>query len=228
MAPSTRHIVRTVWLALVCLGWSFVGVADAQSFSKTFTAFAGSALNIPTPLTIRQSGEPIIRFTARYDTKPFGPQAPYYGWRLEFWNDKRDSAWEARQVHHRLFLTNNPPEVQVFAIHYGYNFFMAGHAWRLGSFVYHLDAGVIVVAPQNTIRGKVLPTRNANLFDAGYKLGGAGAELAVSHQTSLSDRFYVTSNFGLMFGWARVPVVDGSADVPNVSLHAQVGIGVRF
>jgi hypothetical protein len=223
-----KLVRRSVCLALALLGGALAGVADAQIPTKSFTIFAGSAYNLPTPLTVRQTGEPIIRFTAHYDTKPLGPNAPYYSWRLEFWNDAKDRAWEFRQVHHRLFLTNNPPEIQIFAIHYGYNFFMAGRAWRSGPIVLHLDAGVVVCAPENTVRGKVLAARKNTFLDAGYKLGGGGVEFSASHHLDFTKRIFATSNFGVMFGWARVPVVDGSADVPSVSLHGQVGIGIRF
>jgi hypothetical protein len=103
-------------------------MAYAQGF--TFEAMSGSALNLPTPLTVSQNGYPDIRFSAHYDTKPFGPFYPYYSWRASFWNQEHDQAWEITQVHHRLFLANNPPEIQFFAIHFGYNFYMFGHAWK--------------------------------------------------------------------------------------------------
>ena len=229
LMKRVRHPISVLVTTLACailLSSGLNGAAHAQS--RSFEASSGSAANIPTPLTVRQTGYPIIRLTAHYDTKPLGPNAPYYSWRLDVWNKTRDRAWELRQVHHRLFLTNNPPEIQFFAIHYGYNFFMLGRAWKKGRLVYHLDAGVIVTAPQNTVRGRALTTRRTGLFDAGYKLGGMGAEFALSREFAVTKRFYIVGNVALMAGWARVPVVDGSADVPNASAHAQLGVGFRF
>jgi len=205
---------------------ALAGTAHAQS--RSFTAFGGSAYNVPTTLTIRQADLPVIRLTARYDTKPFGPNAPYYSWRLSFWNAARTRAWEVRQVHHRLFLSNMPPEIQVFAIHYGYTFLMAGLAWRHGGVIVHVDAGVIVCAPQNTVRGKKLPARGAGVFDTAYYVSGGGAELAISREFRISRRWFAAVNAGLLGGFARVPVVDGKADVPNIGLHGQLGLGVRF
>jgi len=62
-------------------------IAYAQKV--TVDLMTGSAYNVPTPLTIRQDGYPDIRMTARYQTKPFGPFAPYYSWRVNVWNDAR-------------------------------------------------------------------------------------------------------------------------------------------
>jgi len=109
---------------------------------------SGSAYNVPTPLTVQQSGYPEIRFSAHYQTKPFGPYYPYYSWRASLWNDRHDQAWEFTQVHHRLFLANNPPEIQYFAIHFGYNFYMAGHAWQRHGFIVHVDGGVLICSPE--------------------------------------------------------------------------------
>ena len=202
------------------------GTTQAQTFS--FEAFAGSALNVPMPLTVHQTGYPDIHLTAHYDTKPFGPNYPYYAWRAEFWNHAGDQAWELRQVHHRLYLTNNPPEIQFFAIHFGYNFFLVGHAWKRGGFVYHVDAGVLICNPENTVRGKTLNTHDTGIFDQGYSFGGIGAEAAVSRDFDITNHIFAVVNAALMGGHGSVPVAEGSADVSNLSVHGQVGVGVRF
>jgi hypothetical protein len=213
-------------LAAVLLVGAGAGTARAQRL--TFEALGGGAYNAPVPLTVRQTGFPDIHVTARYATKPLGPYAPYFSWRLALWNADHTAAWELVQLHHRLFLTNNPPEIQFFAIHFGYNFFMAGRVWQKGHFLYHVDAGLIVCNPENTVRGMVLNTRHSGLFDAGYDLDGWGGQVAVSRNVDLLKHVYATGNVALVLGRARVPVVDGSADVPNVSLHGEIGLGVRF
>src|SRR6185436_151678 len=108
MKPFLRLFISILPCCLVS------GGARARTF--TFEAMSGSAYNVPTPLTVQQAGYPEIRFSAHYKTKPFGPYYPYYSWRASLWNERHDQAWEFTQVHHRLFLANNPPEIQHFAI----------------------------------------------------------------------------------------------------------------
>ena len=213
-------------VAGVVLSCCWSGAAHAQRF--TVEALGGTAYNLPTPLTVSQSGYPDIRFSAHYDTKPFGPYYPYYSWRATLWNREGTEAWELTQVHHRLFLSNNPPEIQVFAIHFGYNFFMVGHAWKRGDFVYHVDGGVLVCNPESTVRGRTLNTRGTGLFDAGYTLAGGGGQVGVSRTFHLTKHLFAAGNLSFMAGRARVPVADGSAAVPNLSVHGQLGVGFSF
>ncbi len=140
----------------------------AQAFSLEL--MTGSAYNFPTPLTVHQAGYPDISLTADYDTKPFGPYTPYYAWRASLWD--KSEAWEIEQVHHRLFLTDPPPEIQNFSIHFGYNFFLFGHAWKRGDFIFHADAGVLITNPANTVRGQVLHTGGTGIFRRRLRLFG--------------------------------------------------------
>ena len=168
MDVAIRRILTLSLSILLCCVAN--GVAEAQSFSVE--ALTGSAYNLPTPLTVRQSGYPDIRFSAHYDTKPFGPYYPYYSWRASFWNDAHDQAWELTQVHHRLFLANNPPEIQFFAIHFGYNLYMGGHAWKRHGFIFHVDGGILICSPENTVRGRKLDTQGTGILDSGYTVAG--------------------------------------------------------
>jgi hypothetical protein len=218
-----RGLIPSLW---ILLSWWGTGTAHAQTF--TFEAMSGSAYNVPTPLTVRQSGYPDIRFSAHYDTKPFGPYYPYYSWRASLWNAEGTQAWEVTQVHHRLFLANNPPEIQYFAIHFGYNFYMAGHAWRRGPYVYHVDGGILICSPENTVRGRTIDTHGTGILDSGYTLAGGGGQAAISRDFRLSQHLFVVADAALLIGRARVPVVDGSASVPNVGVHGKLGIGFAF
>ncbi|MGE0556321.1 MAG: hypothetical protein AB7R55_23070, partial [Gemmatimonadales bacterium] len=70
--------------------------------------FGGSAVSAPLPITISQAGEPDIHFTARWATRP-GRAARYYAWRIGFWRGNK--GWRFDHTHHKIYLTNNPPEV---------------------------------------------------------------------------------------------------------------------
>jgi hypothetical protein len=211
-------------VAVGLLALAFPTAARAQSISVDL--MGGTAYNVPTPLTIQQAGFPDIHLTAHYDTKPLGPFAPYYSWRVDFWS--KDGAWEVQQVHHRLFLSNTTPEVQFFAIHYGYNYFLVGRAWRTHGFVVHASGGLVVPNPDNIVRGKSLNGQGPNALDVGYRISGGGAALAVSRQIALGTHVYLLADGGLIAGRASVPVVDGSASVPNVGLHGHLGVGFAF
>jgi len=188
---------------------------------------AGSAFNFPTPLSVSQQGYPDIHSTAEYDTKPFGPFMPYYAWRVSLL--EKNGAWELEHVHHRLFLTNPPPEIQDFAIHFGYNFFLLGYAWNLGDFVLHLDAGPIFTSPFSTIRGQIYSSAGVGFLHGGYTFSGLGAQAALSRNLYITNNFYFILEAALIPGWAwAVPVANGNADVPNIGLHGHLGTGVRF
>jgi hypothetical protein len=217
-----RHRRSAVFWAVLAM---CAGARPLQA-QVSLEGMTGSAYNVPTPLTIHQDGYPDIQLTARYQTKPFGPFAPYYSMRVSFWSGRQ--AWEFQQVHHRLFLANTTAEVQAFAIHYGYNYFLIGHAWRTAPFILHVSGGIVVANPSSTIRGKSLNTPNPGALDVGYRLSGFGAEVAVSRQVNVVKHLYVLVDGAVLMGWASVPVVGGSARVPNVGLHGHVGLGVSF
>jgi hypothetical protein len=205
----------------------FVVAGSGRAENLSLEIMGGSALNFPTSLTIHQSGYPDLQFNANYDTKPLGPYTAYYSWRVGLWN--KDQAWEIQQVHHRIFLTNSPPEVQFFAIHFGYNYFFFGHAWRKGGLIYHLGIGPVITNPENTVRGQKLYTAGTGLFDQGYDFSGIGAEASLSKNIYLNPNLFAALEVAFIAGWAWwVPVADGYADVPNMAVHGHIGMGYCF
>jgi hypothetical protein len=197
----------------------------SQAGSLTLEIMGGSAYNLPSPLTIHQTGYPDLNLTANFDTKPFGPYLPYYALRASLW--EKDQAWEFEILHHRLFLTNPPPEVQNYSIHFGYTYFMAGHAWRNPDFILHLDAGPIITNPENTVRGQKLKTDNQGILDLGYYFSGLGTQVSVSRDLYFWGSAFVVLEVGVAGGWAwDVPVANGSSEVPTLGLHGHLGTGI--
>ena len=208
------------WAVFFCL-------APAASLRAEFLSvefMGGDAYNFPTPLSIHQNGYPDIHLTAHYDTEAYNEYVPYYAWRLSLWD--KGEAWEFEQVHHKLFLTNPPPEVQNFAIHYGYNYFFVNHAWKKSDLILRLGTGPIITNPANTVRGQVLHTSGTGWFDQGYDFSGWGAQVSVAKNWKLVDPAFLVMELALIGGWAwDVPVSNGSADVPTVGIHAHLGLG---
>lgn len=217
-----RSLASFIMLTFLSL-WT-LKPCDADTL--TVEVMGGSALNFRSPLVVRQDGFPDIRVpAARYDTRPFGSY-PYYAWRVGLWDG--NGAWEFEHIHHRLFLTNPPPEIEVFAIHFGYNYYLLGRASRIKGFVFRAGTGPIVTNPENTVRGQRF-SPGPGFFDSGSYVSGIGTRAAIGRQLNLTDHFFVVGEavFTAGFAW-RVPVSGGSANVPNRALHGHVGLGVSF
>lgn len=220
--------VRRRFPALVA--WAAVFVVGAPTVAGaqhvTVDLMLGSAYNVPTPLTIRQEEQPELRHTAHYDTKPFGPFAPYYAGRVSFW--RGDAAWEIAVIHHRLFLSNTTAEISRFEIHYGYSYLLAGRAWRVRGFEIHADGGLVMTNPANVVRGLPMNTGDPEALDAGYDITGVGGSAAVSREFRLVNRLSLVGTAAVVAGTVSVPVAGGSARAPNVGLHGQIGARLRF
>jgi len=192
--------------------------------SWTFEAFLGSAYNFKTPLTIRQSGQDDIKLNARYD-EGWLEGSPYYAWRIAKWKGNR--AWELELIHHKLYLDNEPPEVQHFEISHGYNLITVNRAWKHKGLIYRLGAGVVITHPEMVIRGKEL-SPNQGIFNEGFYLSGPTAQAAVQKRFYIRKKLFFTVEGKLTASYAHTPIQDGYADVPNVAVHGVFGLGYEF
>ncbi len=144
-------------------------------------ASVGTALNLPTPLTIRQSQGDDLRLRARYRTRAF--QFPlYYALRVTRWDG--DRAWALELRHHKLFLENPPDEVQQFSVTHGYNLLTVCRLRRDHGFVTGVGVGVVIAHPENVVRGRVLEETGGPL-GGGYYLAGPTAAVLVAREVPL-------------------------------------------
>lgn len=194
----------------------------ATSADWTFELFVGVPFGFPAPLTIRQSGRPDIAARAHYESRPFRKPL-YYGWRIGRWDG--DRAWELELVHHKLYLAEPPGEVQEFAISHGYNLVTVNRARERGGLVRRAGAGVVVAHPESTVRGKALP-QDRGLLGWGYYLAGPTVQAALEKRIRLHGDLFLPVEGKATASFARVPVADGSADVPYAALHGLAGLGV--
>jgi hypothetical protein len=198
------------------------GFARPARFHPYISAATGLQYNVPLRLVIRQSGQPDIRLTAHFDTRPFS-EVPYYdvkvGMARSHW------AFELELVHHKLYLANRPTEVDTFEITHGYNPILLNTAMEKWGIAFRAGAGIVLTHPQTTVRGLQFPETGGIL---GWYVSGPAAQIGVSKQLDLSPHFFAGVEGKLVGAWARVPIAEGSADVPNLSLHGLVSAGWQF
>ena len=209
-------------LALAGAGERAAAQETGQRWQAAF--FAGTAWSLPTRLVIRQRGEPELRLRARYETRPWA-DAPYYAYRLGYAPRGRDAV-EAELVHHKVYLANRPPEVQQFEVTHGYNLATLNYARRRpGDWSVRVGLGLTIAHAENVVRGR----RNGpirSLLGGGYQIAGPTAQVAAGYGWALGRHVSLLPELKLTASHARVSVADGWATVPNVALHALVGLEV--
>lgn len=57
---------------------------------------------------------------------------------------------------------------------------------------------------------------------------GVAAQAAVQYSVSLRGPLYCFAEAKVTGAWARVPVADGTADVPALAIHGLLGVGYRW
>lgn len=184
--------------------------------------FFGSALSLPLPMSITQTGESDLSFTAHWATRPRRPTW-YYAWRIGVWKGTR--GWRLDHTHHKIYLTNPPPEVQQFQITNGFNIATISRAFRSKNLTYSLGAGPVITYPISRVRDKKIDhDRGWN----GYLLSGGSILGMVTREFPLTAGLVLSLDARGSASYVRVPVVNGHASVPNMALHLHAGLGYVF
>lgn len=189
-----------------------------------FEFYTGLPYNIPLPLTISQEDEADLNLTAKFNSEPFNIPI-FWVWRISLWNG--GTAWELEAVHHKLFLANNPPEVQEFSISHGLNLITINRGWNFSALIFRIGAGIALAHPETTVRNRTLP-EDGGIFHWGYYLTGPALLLSAGKNFRLSDYFYVTCEARINSAYAYIPIKNGSARLYNVSLQLILGAGTSF
>lgn len=198
----------------------------SASFAEwTFQIGTGSAYSFKSPLLIEQDGEEDIHVNAEYETKALATQAWYYDMRLGYWEDGH--AWEIETLHHKLYLKNKPDDVQHFAISHGYNLNTLNYAFLWKGVILRAGLGFVMTHPETTIRNK------ENEDDGGFNgfyLSGVTSQIAIEKRYNLPfyEKVFISVEGKLTASYAKIPVADGHATVPNQALHGILSIGYRF
>lgn len=186
--------------------------------------FAGAAYNVQTELRIEQHGQDQIELAARYETRPF--ESPIY-YALRIGRAKGGRAWEGELIHHKLYLMNPPDEVQYFSVSHGYNLLFLNRAWERHGTDLRAGAGVVIVHPENGVRGLELAT-GGGTFGGGYSLTGPALQGCVGRRFVIGRGAFFALEGKITLAYARVSVTQGEAAVPSLAVHALAGFGYRF
>lgn len=193
----------------------------------SFDFLAGAPYNFSTPLRISQEGQEDIKIkAANYESKPFTDPI-YYTWRVGRWTGKQ--AWELGLIHQKLYLKNEAEDkgIQNFEISHGYNLVTVNRAWKKKRFIYRLGAGIILAHPNTTINGETL-FEEGGLLNTGYYLAGPTVETGVEKEFPLSESLAITAEGKFTASYGKVPVAEGTAEVPNAALHGLLGLDYKF
>jgi hypothetical protein len=185
-------------------------------------AFLGSSVSAPSPLSISQRGQPDLDFTAHWATRPW-LDTWYYAGRVGLW--KGDRGWLFDFIHHKMYLNNNPPEVQKFRITNGMNMIVLSRGFRRGKLSYAVGAGPVITYPINRVRGEKLESGRG--FLGGYFLSGGTIMGSVTRRFPLTAGFFLGLDSRVSATYVRVPVAGGHASVPNLALHVHAGLGFQ-
>jgi len=199
-----------------------LAIPVAESAAQVTVEVAmGTAFNGPTPLTVNQAGFPQIRLTADYSTRPF-EHSPYYQIQFSFWRQEQSKAWRVGFLHHKLYLDNPPPEIQLFEVTFGYNTIYGGHAWRFNKWIVSTGAGILVVNPNTQVRGKHLDSRQG--FPS-VSVAGATLYGALQRRLPIRGKLFLAAETKVTASTASISVADGNASVPNLALHILFSVG---
>lgn len=193
--------------------WLF-GTSAATEAHWSAEIFAGTAHSFSTDITINQEDSQELRFSANYESKSF--QTPiYYAWRVGRWSN--GVAWEVELIHLKVFVTNNPSEVEHFGISHGYNLLLFNRAWHLQDWILRAGGGAVIAHPETMIRGKS--------SEPGYGLTGPSGQFAAGRRWHFGKRLFGSVEGKITVARARVSIAQGRATVPNFAIHGLFGLG---
>lgn len=207
---------------------SLFSLCSAFSFSQkrwSFELHGGGVYNVPLPLIIKQDGYPDIKIKkAEFFSEPLNDPF-YWDWRFARWKNRKSFEFEA--VHHKLYLKNRPPEVEWFGISHGFNMLTVNRSREIRGMILRVGMGSVLVHPESTVRGMKYPVGPG--FDIpGYRLRGVTVNMGAAKQIPFGRFFFVNAEAKVNASFARVPVVNGEAEVYNVVFQLILGPGINW
>jgi hypothetical protein len=206
--------LRLLLLAALCRAVPAAAQVEAQ-------VFAGTSINLPSPLHIVQDAYPDIHLTGHWATRPLR-DTPYYAARIAVWSGAR--GWLLDFTHHKMYLTNPPAAVQFFRITNGVNMLTVSRGFRRGDFSYAIGAGPVITFPVSRVRGRENSGHRG--FWGGYFLSGANLMASATRRIPVVGPLFLSLDGRASASYLRIPIGGGHATVPNFAFHLHLGLGV--
>lgn len=216
-ALSAARRTLLVILAILALA---VSPAAAQ---WRVEAWFGDAWNARAPITFSQDGQPDIKLTPDWSSRPWRPTW-YYSGRVAKWKD--DRGWAFHYMHHKLYLDNPTAEVTQFRITNGINMLLVERLWRTKGWEFAVGAGPTLIVPFSTIRGRSYG-RSQGIWGSRYDLGAASLEAGVARRVKLLPYTYGSLTAAVTATTISAKIADGRAKTMNYALHLQYGISLQ-
>lgn len=184
----------------------------------------GAAYCFKMPLLIEQEGYEKIKFTAHYRTESF--KLPFY-YSCKIGTIKDRKGWELELVHLKIFLTDNPPEVQYFSISHGFNYLTINRVWETDPVILRFGAGLIISHPESEVRNMIYDI-NQGLFNRGYYVSGPGLQIGAEKRIPIFKGLSFSLEVKAAASVIKVGIAGGHAIVPQAGLHCLLGVGYTF
>lgn len=179
--------------------------------------FGGTALNLPTRLTVQHLDLGSVRHSATWKTDPL--DQPFY-WALRARWQRRDDGFELQLLHHKMYLKNNPASIDHLEITHGFNVLTVNYLRRTYPVQPRLGLGVVIPDAESIVLGE--------FHQDGYKIGGPAVLVGAGWEHALSRHVLVAVDAQFIAGWTSVDVDRGEARVSSLALHLLVGLGASF
>jgi hypothetical protein len=209
-------------IGAVCLAQTPAASAEPGRF--TLELLGGGAWNASTSLRVEQRGQPEVERRVEWRTRPF--EEPVY-WAARASIARARGAWELQLVHHKLYASDLPSEVQHFEVSHGFNLVTVARAFELGGgATARIGAGVVLAHAESAVRGQTASGEGS--LGSGYELTGPVLIAGIGWRHPLSRHLFLAVDAQLSAARARVSIAHGTASFRNYAAHGLAGIGGRF
>jgi hypothetical protein len=209
----SEGVIRTGWFSMrtspfsaripLLLMMQLAAIKALASGQTTWSleVLIGDAYNFSSQTQIEHVQVGAASFGGDYETRGFeGPL--HYAGRVAHWQD--DRAWELQFLHHKLYLRNRPPAVEMVSVSHGFNIVTLNRAFKLDRWLLRVGVGPVIAHPEARISGSP--------YDGPYEVGGAAAMAGIGRSFALTRRLFLHAEFEMTFGYIDVHP-EGSPDL---------------